>query len=242
MKISSRCKNNTACKKHAFTLVELLVVIVIIATLAGLSSYFVILARNKAGKSNCVNNLRQVWTATQQYSDNNFGLLPANGMADDPNTDIDESRGWWACVYPYLYTGQAQPAGDEPIMVDNLLVCPSSDAGQRLKKGEKIAANGQTVGYASWTDGSSNPQAGDRTAPTNKVRCNQLGGTPWLSDSTDASVNIHDSKSFKSFVEPAAKRHDGSIITLYADGSVRDLQNPVFRVIAPAFADQPTED
>jgi len=238
MKISCRCKKHARGKKHAFTLVELMVVIVILAALAGLSSFFLLKARGKADKSQCVNNLRQVWTAAQQYSENNFGLLPANGMADDPNSDIDESRGWWACIYPYLYSGQAQPGGDEPIMVDGLLLCPSGEYGQKLKKGEKIAASGKVVGYASWTDGSADPQAGDRSAPISKVRCNQLGGTPWLTDSIDASVNINDSKSFNSYVVPAAKRHGGSIVTLYADGSVREQPNALFKVIAPAFANQ----
>ncbi|MGJ8642918.1 MAG: type II secretion system protein [Luteolibacter sp.] len=65
--------------KNGFTLVEILVVIVIIAVLAGLSFVFVGKAMAKAGSAACMNNLRQMATATQVYAADNNGKLP---MAD----------------------------------------------------------------------------------------------------------------------------------------------------------------
>lgn len=62
-------------RKNNFTLVELLVVIVIIAILAGLLLSALGSARNKAKVASCGSNLKQIGAAITMYADDNKGRI-----------------------------------------------------------------------------------------------------------------------------------------------------------------------
>jgi prepilin-type N-terminal cleavage/methylation domain-containing protein len=68
-------KTNVKRTRRGFTLVELLVVIVIIASLAGLTAPMVIRQRKKADQTEAVSNSRQIGIAMLEF-DNDYGSYP----------------------------------------------------------------------------------------------------------------------------------------------------------------------
>lgn len=63
-------------KNHGFTLMEILTVIVIIVILAGLLTPAISKAQRQAKRVECMNNLRQIGMALQQYALDNNGAFP----------------------------------------------------------------------------------------------------------------------------------------------------------------------
>src|SRR5260370_34452084 len=74
-------KGSPPLAKHAFTLIELLIVIAIIAILAGIAIPALNSAFERAKATKDMSNLRQIGTATQMYMNDNNGVFPGSGTA-----------------------------------------------------------------------------------------------------------------------------------------------------------------
>jgi prepilin-type processing-associated H-X9-DG protein len=86
----------------AFTLVELLVVVGVIATLVALLLPAVAMARRIAGQAQCASNLRQWAIALNEYADQNHDWLPRRGQGKEPTEQLGWYDDWFNALPPLL--------------------------------------------------------------------------------------------------------------------------------------------
>lgn len=112
-------------RKHAFTLMELLVVLAVMALLAGILLPVLARARESARKATCQSNLKQIGMAFQLYLNDYDAHYPCNG---DPNLWM--GRNWRVPIQDYLPGGRMRslpPGYRDSIQVKHseVLLCPS---------------------------------------------------------------------------------------------------------------------
>ena len=113
-------------RRQAFTLIELLVVIAIMAILCALLLPALARAKEKAHRTICLNNEKQIMLATQIYGNDNAGYLPYPNDLLQETTYVTNQAGW-------LYEGtsnMAVPNGQKTgslwaiIQAQKTYICP----------------------------------------------------------------------------------------------------------------------
>lgn len=128
-------------KTGAFTLIELLVVIAIIAILAGMLLPALSKAKEKAKRTKCMSNLRQVGIACTMYAGDNNDSLPTMSYID-PTTG-QRYVGGWPWDMPIGTTDALTSLGFQR----DILYCPSF-AKQNDKDLWEFTSTFRVVGYA----------------------------------------------------------------------------------------------
>jgi prepilin-type N-terminal cleavage/methylation domain-containing protein/prepilin-type processing-associated H-X9-DG protein len=116
-----------------FTLVELLVVVAIIAVLAGLLFPVFAQAREKGRQTYCLSNLRQMSAAMMLYTEDHDGFYPP-AIGRDGRRPIDVDATWMHFLEPYLKSS-------------GVFIDPSSGAPQEPLHNYGYAPSIRTMGY-----------------------------------------------------------------------------------------------
>jgi prepilin-type N-terminal cleavage/methylation domain-containing protein/prepilin-type processing-associated H-X9-DG protein len=82
-------------KRHGFTLIELLVVIAIIAILAALLLPALSRTKEKAARTICLSNQKQLDLAWQMYAGETGGILPLNGVDFSAAGAVESTSNSW---------------------------------------------------------------------------------------------------------------------------------------------------
>jgi prepilin-type N-terminal cleavage/methylation domain-containing protein/prepilin-type processing-associated H-X9-DG protein len=177
----------------AFTLIELLTVIAIIGILAAILIPTVGRVRSSARTSQCVNNLRQIGSATLLYANDNRGQFPRQRF--DYVFDL----------WPYVTTpGRPLPtiAGNElpRDMQGTIFECPSAATDSSTTK-RSYGINLRLNGYGFWPDKTLNMSQ--------------------ISIPTRAMVYADTWNSSHLGIGTLGLRHDGKFNACFADGHVK---------------------
>lgn len=215
-------------RSKGFTLIEVLVVIAIIALLAGVSYSIYSHATETAARTRCTDNLRRISDWGKEFAGQNGGKLPSSGMKDSL-LSARECRNWWDALAPIVNAEQPDLIArndKEPNMLPDTFRCTSDKRPEILAAEDtNLPAGPDTISYTSWLDNR-------KGRPMNVARGQALRGKPWISDGIPIDGrSVITEQDFEEIVVPALERHQGGIMVLYADGKISPVEDPTFEKV-----------
>lgn len=207
---------NTTVENKGFNIIELLIVLVVIAVLAGVIIPVLYAAKHKAQQIVCVNNLRQIFLALEQYTNDNNGWFPRPNNSDTSKdgTKVCNAEVWFKAIDRYLMASQPPSDRDTISLEERLLqvkqdpifktVSPSKqDRTRTIKMNQNLVPDSEcqrsieTIGN-----------------PTKTVL---------LFDGRINNDSVADN--FEGSYGSVAQRHSKATNILFADGHVERIQN-----------------
>jgi prepilin-type N-terminal cleavage/methylation domain-containing protein len=201
-----------SCRERAFTLIELLAVIAIMAILIGLLLPAVQAAREAARRLQCQNNLKQMGLAMHGYHDVWQTFPPAYLARSVTGLELGAGWAWGTLVLPYLEQRPVYDAANFDLgfgevssppgligLFENstvrrisvsLFLCPSAEGGEGpidlgLGSAHVAGSPGQYIASAGWINSSQSPiQATGVLYPNSRVAIGDV------SDGTSATLMI----------------------------------------------------
>ena len=123
-------RDRSVVRRHAFTLVELLVVIGIIAILISLLLPALNKARAAGNDIVCKSNLRQIAQVIYLYTQNNRGVYPVCASDGTLTTGLG-AHATWSNAFLQPYFGSIQEAANGVYHDSPVMRCPSDDRGDQ---------------------------------------------------------------------------------------------------------------
>jgi prepilin-type N-terminal cleavage/methylation domain-containing protein/prepilin-type processing-associated H-X9-DG protein len=208
-------------RRKAFTLVELLVVVGIIALLVSMLLPALNRARETAVEAQCLNNLRQLVNANMMYATENKGWhVPLYELTGPPRWP--ENPGF--CRYLNIRVDQATVPNWTPYWPKNILCPRSPKAQQEMGVIGVSAAAARTYGWPYFSYGynytgkkyvdAPKYRAGEIRNPSNKI---------WFADSLKLDMHYLNSSDYVNetgipMSAQIAYRHRGGVNVVFADG------------------------
>jgi prepilin-type processing-associated H-X9-DG protein/prepilin-type N-terminal cleavage/methylation domain-containing protein len=195
---------------RAFTLLELLVVMAVMATLAACIVGAVQHVQQSAAQTTCLGNLRQWGAALNLYAGEHEFSTPRRGQGIQPITLIDRPEDWFNALPPYLglppYSKQVAAGKPARPGEKSVFVCPAAkDSG----KYPHFICYGMNMYFSPWI----RPEPHRLLGLPNPAQLAFMADAPggWAStipSSMDYSVQA---------------RHDGKANVVFADGHVQSF-------------------
>ena len=206
-------------KRRAFTLIEILVVIVIMGILAAIRFPDFARARAGARRASCSSNLRQIGLGAMQYTQDNAGTLMRNWSGTDFGpSDATERYKWMDAIQPYIRNTK-------------VFTCPSDSLNPPY-----IFRDGKNYGSYCINGAYFSEPVNVRRSPNiaRQSRIADPSGTLWVGDSyaesgetfstgwPDVAANptIDETVNPRKF-DRLIERHLGTLNVLYCDGHVK---------------------